>query len=284
MATGLDSVIDVSYSIRNSIKDVNALLRMTKKQDAFRMRWTDWGRIRKLYVLGSSDFREIDELRDGRLKPGYYLDIATESELLVIGAARERIREHLSRCGENLETLSLHFTTLEELEISHLTGVKELDLSKNEKLCRISGMDRLARLWRLNLSSTRFGPVLDLNPYSGLERININGTPIREVHLERPLERVYYFYADSSALQDASFLALFPGIMALSLTRTVVTQLPPLGQISQLEYLFLSGSGIRTLPQIEQLISLTQQPTLVSFLIPASISAIRSLFFSVLTI
>ena len=256
MDIGLDGVIEVSYSIRESVKNIDTLLKLTRKQDAFRMRWTDWGKIRKLYVLGSSDFREIDELRDSRLKPGYYLDRETETELLVIGASAERIQEHLSRCGDNLETLSLHFTTMEELNLAHMTGLEVLDLSKNENLRRIIGMDRLTQLRRLKLGSTRLGPVLDLNPYPGLVIINISGTPIQEIRLDHPLENVSLFYAERTALCDVSFLSMFPGIRNLSLMDSAVTQLPSLEKINKLEHMNLIRTKIRALPQLERLTNL----------------------------
>lgn len=277
----LRDIVATGYSIENSI-DVNLLHKYTGKIDPFKLRWFEWNNIRHLHILGTADFAEIDVLRNGcSLKPGYYMD-NTESWLLIIGISMDRIQEYISRCGVELETLTVGFTPIEVLDVSHLRGLRNLRLSKNEKLSQVIGMCGISDLRELDLSSTCVGTILDLNPYTELETIDISGTPISEVHLDGDLEKLEQFQANHTSIHDAGFITHLPKLRILELDRTQITWLPPMHQLNDLIRLSLEGSRLKNLPQLGSLIHLkeiflgnTEITSLDGILFPAQIENIN---------
>ena len=255
MNLDLHYIVSSGYSIENSI-DVDLLYKHTNKINPFDLRWFAWNKISYLHIMGTNDFAEIDILREkGNLKPGYYLD-KTESWLLIIGIPLDRIQEYIDRCGTNLETLVITFTAIEEINVSHLVGLRTLKLSKNEKLSKVHGVRELQNLRILDVSSTCVETVLDIGLYAELESLDISGTPIREIHLERDLMLLSLFMADHTPISDANFVAHFPKIRYLDLSNTRINSVPQLDGLSELEELCLEGCNIKTLPQMGKLTKL----------------------------
>lgn len=257
MKSVLRDIVSSGYSIEDSV-DVNLLHKYAAKIDPFKLRWFPWGKIRHLHIMGTVDFAEIDNLRNNsNLKPGYYMD-NTESWLLIIGISIDKIQEYVSRCGEDLDTLAISFTSVQVLDLSHLLGLKCLKLSKNEKLSQLIGMNELSGLRELDLSSTCVDAALDLTLYSQLETIDISGTPIEKIYLHSVSPSLEHFRANYTSIQNADFLVYMPKLRVLELGYTSITSLPSLEGMADLVSLSIHNSKLQELPQISDLTNLKE--------------------------
>lgn len=203
----------------------------------------DWGGMRQLHILGTANQPQADQVL-----PGCYLD-ARGQGLLVIGMASVEIGEYIRRCGTSLRRLTVRFTTAQALDISALTGLDDLDLSCNDRLRRVDGLERLTHLRVLRLYNTPLDQVLDLTPYEKLWRADLSRMPLRQIRLDRPLEELLELELSGTRITDASFLEKLPRADAVGLTGTQITALPPLPPQSRLSKLRLGWTGIRRLPE-----------------------------------
>ena len=257
MKKELTEIVSSNFSIASSV-NADKLNTYTKKVTPFSLKWFPWSQIRHLHILGSSDFREVESLRNSvGVKPGCYLD-ESETWLLLIGISEQKILEYISRCDTSLEVLSMCFTSLRELDLSHLLGLRELDLSKNENIHLVVGLDGMCQLRKMNLKSTRMGPVLNMNQYSRLEYLNVAGTPVRAIRLDHPLSQMAHLVASRTAFENFDFLKYFPNLQTLNLGQADILCPLPLDHLEKLTYLGCHYSNLQTLPSLKKLKALTK--------------------------
>lgn len=155
-------------SIHNSV-DTKKLHRYTKKIPYADVEKIGWANIEQLYVVGFDHSREMESRRNEEPRPGCYVN-PERTWLLMYGECLPRIQWAISQCGSGLLLLDVGYLELDEIDVSHLLGLRELDLSQNKDLCRIKGLSELKQLEKLWLYHTCIGPTIDV---SALDRLNV---------------------------------------------------------------------------------------------------------------
>lgn len=246
MNEALNEIVSCGDSIAASVNTV-LLQKHTNKVDSAHLSKIQWNKIQQLHILGCSRYLKSEATNAERSLSGCYLDVE-KNWLLVIGATKQRIEEYVSRCTENVEQLTIRFTTVRNLDLGQLTGMQKLDLSGNVRLSQVEGLERLHRLYKLDLSDTFLGFQLDLNGNPALERLYIRNSKISRILLSRPLPRLHILIADGTLIDDAQFLSCMPALEALSLDNTPLTNLDSIIFSSNLNFLYLSTTKIHRIP------------------------------------
>ena len=154
--------------------DKEKLNRYTKKISYSEVEKIGWGNIEHLYVVGFDQPREVELRRDDEPRPGCYVN-PDRTWLLMYGECLTRIQWVISQCGSELRLLNVGFLDFEEIDVSHLVGLRWLDLSQNEKLCRVHGLSNLKQLEALHLYHTSIGPAIDVSVLDQLIELNVWG-------------------------------------------------------------------------------------------------------------
>ncbi len=248
----LQEIMTHSETLELSV-DTCLLHKYTKLLTGVIVKKIRWNILRQLYILGSDKYIWAKGKYEGNfLQPGSYTDSSGEW-VLIVGAETPKIQEYLSRCTSNLEVLEVRFTSILELDVEHLTGLKELTLDNNHALVEVSGLERLRKLVKLDISNTSVGPVLILNGLPMLKELLLDRTYISSIQfLSKPL-RLRSFHARYSNLEDVEFLSSFQEINTVDLTNTNISELPPLDNLIELEQLYVSGTRLNYLPELKQL-------------------------------
>lgn len=242
-----DKLVFNGSSISKSVNE-DMFKAQAERLDSSQLSSIRWDQIRQLYILGCDKFIASHQASENdRNLCGSYAD-RDRSWVLVIGADTGRIRECVSRCSRNLQELNVRFTTIQTLDLRALTGLQLLNLSDNDDLVQVDGLDRLSRLRELNMSDTCIGPLLELNEHPRLAEMHISHTRISRIVIRRPLPKLSKIYAGGCPLEDAEFLHMMPSLRSLFLTRTPLTDLNGITFPPSLSYLCLDRSNLTRIP------------------------------------
>lgn len=240
-----ESLINSIPMLRYAVVE-SELERCTKRLDDCEVTGIAWDNVQYLHILGEekslfstgASYRSNDNIY-----PGIYVN-EDYSWILMYCMPRQRICSVLAECGSNLEVLDLRFTSITSLDVSNLKGLKKLWLSRNRNLEAVAGLDQLKNLRELDLRETSFLSELDLNTYTELEKLDITGTQIRKITLDRRVESLKTLWATGSRLADVCFVQNLPNIERLNLSQIPVAALPDFSQLHGLLHLRLSGLQI----------------------------------------
>lgn len=250
MDKSLYKIVSNGYSIADSV-NTNLLKQHTRQVHFESLSTFQWNKLRCLHILGCSKY-VIDKSTSDRRRSELGCFISKDDTwLLIIGAPREQIMGYVSRCSENLEHLTVRFTTLTTLSIGHLTNLKWLNLSSNIRLNQLKGLHMLRLLQQLDVSHTAIGPKFDLNRNIGLETLNISKTSICTIGLTSPLPSLRTLSATGSQLADSAFLRYLPGLQMLDIDSTPITDLESLSFCTELDSLYARNTGLIGFPSLE---------------------------------
>ena len=147
----------------------------------------------------------------------------------------------------------MRFTRIQKLNLSKLTGLMHLDVSKNGQLRGLDGLDHLHKLKTLRMNDTQMGPELSLRNKCNLEEIYIGNTEISRMDIDEEMPRMHTFRAGASEIEDTSFLRHFPNLNKLILQETAITQIPELEKLAKLWQLNVISTGLSSLPNMREL-------------------------------
>ena len=251
MDTALNEIMTLGTSLQRSI-DWNLLQKLTGRIEIDFIGKIRWDQVKVLHLLGSNQSMDLQSLQQtASVRPGVYVD-DTGTWVAAIGIALPEMEDCIKRCSPDLETLSVRFTLLRYVEITHLTGLKELIAERNTMLTRISGLRALPKLKRLNLSNTGVGPSLHIEELTALEELWVEHTPVEELRTEFALPGMRVLRAHSSRIGNTKFLANLPGLRALDLSNTSIDGISDLDGCSELEVLDLSHTIIEEVPALDR--------------------------------
>lgn len=254
MKRKLRSIILPAYSIERAINTVQ-LRKVTSKKSLAELNSIRWAEVEHLHLLGSDKSRDIGRLQKRYdVTPGCYIEKdGSHCWVLLIGVTNRQIVTCLSQCTENLEQLTVRFTRIQKLNLSNFVGLKYLDISKNEHLRCVDGLDSLHDLRTLRMNDTRIGSELRLRNKFVLEDMHIGNTEIKRIDIDAEMPNMHYFRAGASAIEDTAFLHYFPNLNKLILQETAITQIPELEKLSKLWHLNVISTGLSSLPNIKGL-------------------------------
>lgn len=264
MEKDLNQIITHGATPEQSI-DTNLLNQHTKKITGAFSRKLRWNMLTQLYIF---DFNRItrEQLsnKEDLLQPGAYTDVSGEWCCIFVTES-QKVQEYISRCTSSLEILSVRFSSISELDVGHLTGLKELTLDNNQTLVEVRELKNLSKLAKLDLTNTGVGPVLNLNDFPLLAELRLDRTFISYIHLTAELTQLRAFHARYSNIEDADFLRFLPAATTVDLANTKISKLPLLDSLHDLEQLYLSGTQLTVLPSLKeqsklQMLSLSSTP------------------------
>ena len=253
------------------VQAISILQAEKAKQIEYRkLRFFPWKKVRHLQVIGITHPARAKEL--GIESCAYFSDV--EGHLLMIGPPENKIQMYLNSCTKELNILEVSYTQVQNLKLSHLTGITTLNLSENVFLSRVEGIAKLVKLQQLVLFHTAVGPELDINHNLELELLHIGGTNIIRVEISHDLPRMRSFLAQNSKICSAECISSFPGVKYIDFSSTHIEKLPSLDRLIELEQLALQRCAIKELPQIENLSKLR-----ILWLINTAISSLDNIVF-----
>ena len=178
-----------------------------------------WKDIRELHILGSqqTDHDQKSFWNDDiSIKhAGCYISY-DRKWILLLCPPENQITKLVSLCTEQLINLDIRFTSISQIELSHLNRVKRLNLSDNKQLVTILGLDNLKDLSVLNLSRSPFSFDLNVSSFNSLYSLSIRETGINKVIAHYPLLSMAFFDAANSMLQDGTVISQFPSLKILN--------------------------------------------------------------------
>ena len=213
----------------------------------------DWKTVKELHVLGSQQ-TEHDQVPfwndDISVKQyGCYISF-DRTWVLLLGSPESMITKLLSHCTQQLKSLDIRFTSISQIDLSHLNGVKRLNLAENAKLVSVLGLDSLKDLFVLDLKRSPLSFDLDVSDYNSLYSLSIRDTGICKVIADVPLLNMAYFDAANTKLRDSAVISQFPSLKVLNLSGTGITEVPQMDRFKSLEILNISNTHICKLPPI----------------------------------
>ena len=248
MKEELMKIVKSSYSIEGSVK-WEELQAHTKRYDFSYLSKIQWSQIQCLYILGDD---QNEKIKDGKVEPGCWLD-DEETWLLIIGPETEKIQQYVFECTEHLTHLTVRCTSVPVLSVGHLVNVRELDVSPNDRLRQIEGLEGLHQLEKLDVSGTRFGPMLDLNGLDKLTFLDICEDAITEIRLNHELPQLESCVIGGSGMTDIGFLGYCPAMKRLSIYGGCFSDLDAVEAMTELVGLSLTMVSLNKFPKLERL-------------------------------
>lgn len=248
MKKELMKIVKSSYSIEDSVK-WEELQAHTKRYDFAYLNKIQWNKIQCLYILGDD---RNEAIKVGKVEMGCWLD-EEKTWLLIIGPETEKIQQYVSGCAEHLTHLTVNFTTIPELSVGRLVNVRQLDVSVNDCLWQIAGVEGLHQLEKLDVSRTKFGPMLDLNGLDKLTFLDIRDTAITEIRLNHELPQLEGCAIGDSGMTDIGFLGYCPAMKRLGIYRGCFSDLDAVEAMTELVSLSLADVSMNKFPKLEHL-------------------------------
>lgn len=181
MEDGMKRVVTAGMTIQDSV-NAELLGQCTKQIGCHALEAFRWDQLRCLYILGYRDHPEFRQpLSYPGPLPGCYVD-QTQTWMLLIGVPASAIETYISACTAHLETLAVRFTDLSHIDLAHLTGLRELDLSDNDRLLRAAGLEKLTNLEAVFLAYTRIRKIPEgLRSLERLRHLDLSGLSLEEL-------------------------------------------------------------------------------------------------------
>jgi internalin A len=128
-------------------------------------------------------------------------------------------------------------------------GLRDIDLSR----CPVESLEPLSRsprLKRIDLSETRVTSLEPLHGIETLDSLTINGAPVRDMGAPGVFARIGFLYARDSALTNLRALEPAPGLQAIDISNTPVSDLRPLRAACNCRTMMLRGTQVKNLAPI----------------------------------
>ena len=248
MKEELMEIVKSGSSIEDSV-DWEKLYAHTKGYDFSHLSKIQWSKIQCLYILGDDWAWEI---KDNKVERGFWLD-DEKTWLLIIGLEEKMIQQYVFECTEHLTHLTVCFTAIPELSVGHLVNVRQLDVSRNDCLWQIAGVEGLHQLEKLDVSRTKFGPILDLNGLDKLTSLDIRNTEITEIRLNHELPQLKGCAIGGSGMTDIGFLGYCPAMKRLEIYHGCFNDLDVVEAMAELVGLSLANVSLNKFPKLERL-------------------------------
>ena len=146
-------------------------------------------------------------------------------------------------------------------------GVETLDFSNFAVLERLPSLVGLANLVEITLSGTNIKDLEPLSAVTGLQRVNIDRTPVTTLWPLRNLSSLVSVDASNTKLSDLEGLAQLAKLRTVLVSGTKVSDLAPLSSLRFLETLDISKtnvSNLNPLQSLERLRTINAQDTGIS--------------------
>lgn len=229
------------------------ILKNTKYISYSKLDEINWQEVKEFHILGSIDYEDDrDTILDTEISVeqyGCYLS-ADQTWLFILGAPTNKISYYVSKCTKNLNTLDIRFTSVQYIDLTHITNIKRLQLGENHRLSSLIGLQNLSQLQVLDLKRTMLNGELDISKYNMLYSLSIRDTEISNVIIDTPLEFVHHFDAANSIISNCDFIIKFPSLQLLNLSGTRITKVPNVDNLNLLEILNVSFTNIDSVPNI----------------------------------
>lgn len=221
-----------------------------------------WSRAEHLYIIGSVPEHNGMHLF-GNVR--CYSD-SSGTWFLVEDAAAEQVQRIISSCSDWLKKLDIRFALIERLELSHLSGLRWLQMVGNRRLSEIAGLDRLNGLEVLSINNTAVGETLDVSALTALRRLKLQD--MRQLHrIEglQAMQNLERLHLGQLGLKGSLELNRHPRLTHLMLGQLPIHNIRLREPLTALRVFCISGGALDNaefvcdMPCIEELILLRTQ-------------------------
>lgn len=154
------------------------------------------------------------------LEQGCYVDRQNGEWVLLSGLPSSSIQQYINeKCSNSLRCLVVAGTGIEELNFCLKPYLRELWLIDNPKLHYVFGMDNLTGLQKLKIRQERLESELDLSKMEQLEELDLRGTEIGEINLDRSLKYLTKCDLTDAVIANLDFLSCCPALNRLESTK-----------------------------------------------------------------
>ena len=245
----------------------------------------NWKSFKEIHILGRRKIIEdnvevVDSEISGELC-GVYCS-REKDWAIVIGDKINNIIQCLSMCCDELSVLDIRFTNISRIDLTNLSGIKRLDLSYNDNLEVVIGLEVLSNLSTLDLKYTCIDNLPELSLFSHLKSISIRNTKIKNLSVKNKLKKLKYLDMANSYISNCDFIDKFPLLEILNVSGTNIVELPVLNDSLNLVLLNCSYLHIKELPLMDSLLKLrtlnlgyTDITTLEGIILPISIRSLN---------
>lgn len=216
----------------------------------------EWSDIRELHILGSqqTDYDKVPFWNDDISVKQYGVYISFDRTwVLLLGPPENLIDKIVARCTTKLKNLDIRFTSISQIDLAHLIGVKRLNLAENTKLISVIGLYNLKDLYVLDLKRSSLNFDINVSGFNSLYSLSIRDTGIGNVIANVQLFSMTYFDAANTKLQDCKVVSQFPSLKVLNLNGTGIREIPEVGRFKSLEILNISNTHVCKLPSLVSL-------------------------------
>ena len=229
--------------------NLDLLGELTTRHTYTHMETFDWEKVQRLHILGSkNDWKQGNNTNTGSLKRGCYVD-STGGWVLLAGANTGSLQSFLESCTPGIECLFIGYTDLVDLDLQRFHNLKELYLVGNKGLNKVNGLELCSGLTVLDLYRACFDCVLDLSPFSSLEKLNLGFSETRGIQLNEPLERLRSCNLSHANIRDMDFLKHCLHLEDLRLSRNPIRKIPEsIRRMERLRSLTLTKLSLEELP------------------------------------
>ena len=202
----LKDIVHIENDGSNFSIDTKLLKRLAKRTDIAFAPDVEWYHVQMLAIVGKMP----------GLEQGCYVDRQNGQWVLLAGLASSRIQQYINeKCSNSLRYLVVAETGIEELYFCLKPYLRELWLIDNPKLHYVSGMDNLTGLQKLKIRQEQLDSELDLSKMEQLEELDLRGTEIGEINLDRQLKYLTKCDLTDAVIENLDFLNYCPGLNQL---------------------------------------------------------------------
>lgn len=216
----------------------------------------NWHKLKEIHILGTETSIENDpSLIESNIQldhNGLYINFES-AWLLVFGIDIEEVLTYLSLCTVNLTILDIRFTTMAQIDLSKMIGIKNLILRENINLSVIHGLELLHNLTKLDLKHTLINSIPDLSQFMQLQSLGIRGTKIINISIKESMYKLKYLDVAHSLISQCDFIEKCPKLKLLNLSHTNISSMPYINNLINLEIINISFTEINKFPQVDNL-------------------------------
>ncbi len=149
------------------------------------------------------------------------------------------------------------YDTVGVVQLKDIIELKTLDISGNQYIDELNGINKLKDLQILNISNTRVKDIVPLRNLTSLTSLRCNHTEISNLSPLRYSYNLQEIVAHHTNIGDIEILANFDKLKKLNLAYTKVKSIKPIANLKNLQNLNIAGTKVIEIEAVANLTNLT---------------------------
>ncbi len=145
------------------------------------------------------------------------------------------------------------YDTIGHVQLKDIIELTELDISGNQYIDELDGINQLKNLNYLDISNTRIKDLFPLRNLTGLTRLKCNNTDISSFNPLRYSYNLTELVAHHTQVDKIDILSNFEKLQQVNLAYTFINDISPLANLSHLSTLNIAGTGVADIEPVSKL-------------------------------